>query len=189
MKVHIAAGALLLFVAAPAQAGSVTSYEAKGNLAVTHDLGCIAGAQIRNEYTPPDLMRAFVKCAHAARYDDALLLFMIAGAYARFDTMRVPDATAHDAFAVLMTNATDDESDAEKKGVLASLEIYKDKASALFAGVCAAAVRLGPPNYAPDYMTRHGMGAFLGGGSAAPADFDAHEAWKKAADTYLHCAV
>jgi hypothetical protein len=189
MNIHAAAAALLPFVAAPAQAGNVTSYETKGNLAVTHDLDCIASAQISNAYTPPDLMRAFTKCVHAARYDDALLLFMIAGADARFDTMRVPDATAHDAFAVLMTNATNGESDAEHKGMLASLEIYKDKASALFTGVCAAAARLGPPNYAPDYMTRHGMGAALGGGSAPPADFDAHEAWKKAADSYLHCAV
>lgn len=176
----------LLALAAGSSAASaqVTAYQSAGNLEVTHKLGCITMAEMKNEYTPPDLMRALHICARAKRYDDAFMLFTVAGAYAYFDTKRVPDISAQDAFQVLMANDPIDEDD---QPVFQKLLEASAQGSPEFLRQCAVIKKLGPPTYDPVYMIRHGMGAFLGAGAGTPKDFDAHVAWKTAMSSYLHC--
>jgi hypothetical protein len=178
--------ALLAFAALSSGASAqVTAYQSAGNLEVTHKLGCIAMAEMKTEYTPPDLMRALHICAKAKRYDDAYMLFTVAGVYSRFDALRVPDDSAHDAFQVLMANDPIDEDDQPIFQKL--LEAYTTPGSPEFLRKCAAIKKLGPPTYEPVYMIRHGMGAFLGAGEGTPKDFDRHVAWKTAVGGYLHC--
>jgi hypothetical protein len=180
--------ALLALAAISSSAfAQVTAYQSSGNLEVTHKLGCIAMAEVKNEYTPPDLMRALHICAKARRYDDAFMLFTVAGVYAYFDTKRVPDISAQDAFQVLMANDPIDEDDQPIFQKL--LEAYTTPGSPEFVRKCAAIEKLGPPTYEPVYMIRHGMGAFLGAGAGTPKDFDARAAWKGSLGSYLHCSV
>jgi hypothetical protein len=179
--------AFLLVPGAAFAAGSITSYQTKGNLAVTHDLACIPLAEAKNDDTPPDLMRGLAKCVEAARYDEALEMFLLAGVYARFDTTRVADVSAHDAFQVIVAQTFGSFSEDEGAKLRATMQRYKATGSPEFARACAAIRKLGPPDYRPDYMTSHGMGAFVGGSTDAPAKFDAGDAWKKSIDSYLHC--
>ena len=177
---------LLSLAAAPAGAQQVQSYETPGNLKPTHDLACIGMDKVRNDYTPADLMVAYVKCTRAGRYDDALVLMLVAGTYARFDTLRVSDVSAHDAFQAIEADIPRDEK------VVAGMQpvFEKDKAanSPELAKFCTDLKHLGAPNYYPAYMIAHGMGAFLGGGGLVK-DFDAKKGWKTAVDQYMHCDV
>jgi hypothetical protein len=143
--------------------------------------------QIRNEYTPADLMKVFVKCRDADRYEDAFLAWNVAGTYSAFDTQRVTDDTAHDAFQALMANNPPRED--QRARFLAMFRSYTTPGSPGSVKFCADIKHLGPPNYYPAYMIDHGMGAFLGKPGGVVKDFDAAKAWKIALDKYLHCDV
>ena len=186
MKIAMAASAALMLWSG-ACAAQVDAYESKGNLAATRHLGCIPLTEVKSEYTPPDLAIAFKACVEAGRYDDAVDLLRIAGAYARFDAMRVPDETSHDAFAVIMSYVELSETDRAKLLDINKRTAARDSPDLL--RICNQAKRIGPPNYTPDYMIRHGMGAFFGPGQGVPADFDAKAAWKTLLDAYMHCSV
>ena len=177
---------LLSLAAAPAGAQQVQSYETPGNLKPTHDLACIGISEVRNDYTPADLMTGYVKCTQAGRYDDALVLMLVAGTYASFDSQRVSDVSAHDAFQAIEANIPQDEK--VKAGLQPVFEKYKAANSPEMAKFCTDLKHLGPPNYYPAYMVAHGMGAFLGTGGLVK-DFDAKKGWKTAVDQYMHCDV
>lgn len=176
-------------LAAPALSDPlVQSYTTQGNLEVTHKLDCIGLADVRNTHTAADLVGAMDKCVRAARYDDAFGLYLLAGAFARFDVLRVPDQSAHDAFSVLMMNTTGAWSDQQRTSFMALKDKYAADNSPSMAAVCARAWALGPPGYEPTYMSKHGMGAFFGTDkSGTPAGFDANAAWEKVAESYLRC--
>ena len=71
--------ALALLGASAAGAADVGDHEAPGNLESTHDLGCVGAARLSSAHTPPDLYRALEKCVQQETYDDATLLFALAG--------------------------------------------------------------------------------------------------------------
>jgi hypothetical protein len=175
-----------LLASLPASA-QVTSFETEGNLKPTHDLACIAMDEIRNVYTPADLMAAHVKCRDAGQFENAFVLLLVAGTYARFDTLRVSDQTAHDAFLVLEANSQPDEK--AGAGVKAAADPYLSPGSEKMRAFCTAIKRLGPPDYYPAYMVRHGMGAFFGAGGGLVVNFDAKAGWKTSLDSWLHCDV
>jgi hypothetical protein len=166
----------------------IQNYETEGNLKATHNLDCHSIAQIKQDYTPPDLMISFDKCLAAGRYNDALDLFQLAGTYSRFDTLRVTDQTAHDAFQVLMVEHPIEEP---SKSIMYGLFKTRSDSSSEEAKFCSNVKLLGPPTYFPAYMIQHGMGAFFGksaNGGIAP-NFDVQTAWKTSLDKYLHCDV
>jgi hypothetical protein len=179
---------LLLLGAATASAGPVTNYTTPGNLKATHALGCIGLKDVRNAYTPPDLMNAYTACIAAKRYDDATMVWTVAGTYAFFDALRVPDASAHDAFQVLMLEHRPDADDSARlRDALAKYRASNGRGAS--PALCADIARLGAPNYRPDYMIAHGMSAFVGGAGDTPAGFDARKGWRDTLDEYLHCDV
>ncbi|MET0851542.1 MAG: hypothetical protein ABW020_10470, partial [Candidatus Rokuibacteriota bacterium] len=71
--------ALALLGASGAGASEVRNHEAPGNLESTHDLGCVGAARLSSAHMPPDLYRALEKCVQRETYDDATLLFALAG--------------------------------------------------------------------------------------------------------------
>jgi len=143
--------------------------------------------QVKNEYTPPDLMIAFTKCIEADRYDDAMALFNVAGTYSAFDARCVADETAHDAFQALMADYPVD--DAKQPTMFELFNKWQAPNSPEMAKFCTDLKRLGPPSYYPGYMIAHGMGAIFGAGGGLVKDFDAKKAWKDSLDKYMHCDV
>jgi hypothetical protein len=185
---RIFGAALLLLGASAAAGGQITNYTTPGNLKAAHTLGCIGLKDIRNEDTPPDLMNAYTACIAAKRYDDAILLWTVAGTYAYFDALRVPDVSAHDAFQVLMLEHQPGPDDGAKlRDLLAKYRAAGGKGAG--PALCSDIKRLGAPSYRPDYMIAHGMSAFVGGAGGAPAGFDAKKGWRDTLDKYLHCDV
>jgi GTPase Era involved in 16S rRNA processing len=170
-------------------AGQITSVETPGNLKPTHQLGCITLDNIQNVDTAADLVAAYAACRDTGRYDDAVQLLLAAGTYAYFDTLRVADTTSHDALVAMEAN--NPPSDAERPFMMATIKKSYDRGSPAMMKICVVLKQVGPPDYRPDYMIRHGMGSFFGGGGndGLVADFDAKAAWKTSLDKWLHCDV
>jgi hypothetical protein len=164
-----------------------SAHESPGNLAATHELGCLPSTQLSNEYTPADLYPAMGRCLAEGDTPRAVLLSALAGVYARFDTLRVADTTAHDAGQVLTRRATRDVGEQQRKDFAQATMGVSHNANVL-AAVCDEIRRVGPPNYFPAYMIEHGMGASAANdGSIWTPDFDPQAAWQQALDGYLHC--
>ena len=179
-------GTLTFLATSPALA-QITSHETTGNLRPTHKLGCISLGEVKSVYTPADLMQAHAKCRQVGRYEDAMVMLLIAGTYAWFDTQRVVDGTAHDAFQAMEANDPLSEKDrAEMKPIYAR---YKAPGSPEMAKFCEDIKRIGPPDYYPAYMVSHGMGAVFGASGGLVTNFDAASAWKGALTKWMHCDI
>lgn len=166
---------------------SIANYETPGNLESKHKIGCIPAAKIKNIYTPADLYKGVAACVAADSFENGHLLFALAGAYGRFDTLRVSDTTAHQALTVIQMQEF--ESLPQKKLDRLQREIRAiAKDDARLGAICTQIRRIGPPNYVPRYMIQHGLGAFSSrSGSALKTTFDATAGWEKALSSYLHC--
>ena len=97
-------------------------------------------------------------------YKEGTFLFALAGAYGRFDTLRVADNSAHQAVAVARMQALSTLDKSKQTAFQESLKATLGNPEGL-AAACKEIVRIGPPNYYPRYMIQHGMGAFLKGGA------------------------
>lgn len=82
----------------------VTYYEAPGNLQARTDLGCLKVEALRNTYTAADLYRSNAECMRQDDLESAVYSSALAGVYARYDSLRVADQSAHQAQAVLRMN-------------------------------------------------------------------------------------
>jgi hypothetical protein len=170
--------------------GAVTRLETVGNLAPTHQLDCIAVEEIHNDDTPADLHTGVRRCFAAGRFEEAVRLTIVAGAYARFDAERVADVSARDAGQMLAHGSGQTLTPAQRSLFTAAAEPYRTDSTER-RSLCAAVERLGPPNYVPDYMIRHGLQAMLQPASLAHPlvdGFDTAAAWNMVRSTYLHCA-
>jgi hypothetical protein len=142
------------------QHGNVTNLESKDNLRSFHHLDCIDVGALTADDTPADMYPAVRTCINRGDFQRAARLSAIAGAYGRFDTLRVTDVSAHQALQVLQLNNLQDLSrDAKEKFQATIKEII---ASDKMTDLCAQARKLGGPTYYPTYMTQHGMSAFTG---------------------------
>lgn len=79
---------------------TIRNFNTPGNLESTHNLGCIETKEALPQYNPIDLYKAASTCIAVNRYDDAVRLFSLAGAYGKYDMLRVSDVTAHQAITV-----------------------------------------------------------------------------------------
>ena len=175
------------FATEPASRPQIKNYEALGNVESKHEPGCIGTANLSNKFTPVDLYRAVVVCAKQGKNKDGALLFGLAGAYGRFDTLRVSDNSAHQAVSVLkmiLSGMAPDQQNAFQEAVSKTFGSPDGLAAA-----CKEIKRIGPPNYYPEYMIQHGLDAFIKSGSddGLVKDFNAQAAWKESLDSYLHC--
>jgi len=169
----------------------ITNYETKGNLESKNDLKCIKLTEVKNTYTPADLYKAFAQCIQDNKYEDAIPLFMVAGAYGKFDSRRVADVSSHQAMTVLIMNNTASLTDEQKKKWKESLGTFTaGNSSPEFLQACNSIKHLGPPDYYPSYMIQHGMGAFTkSNGNPIVDNFNPQSAWEEAQEKYLHCPL
>lgn len=173
---------------AQAVAQEITNYEAPGNLQSTHELGCLSVDKLSNKDTPADLYPALVKCLNQDQYDRALFIYALAGAYTRFDTLRVADETAHDAATVFLHRVIAAVPKDKMKKLASQVDNIVGDPKQLSA-LCAQLRKFGPPDYYPRYMVQHGMQAFTGlkTPKGLVPDFDAKKAWEESLSSYLHC--
>jgi hypothetical protein len=165
----------------------ITNYEAPGNLQARTDLGCIKVEALKSTYTAADLYRSNAECVRAKDLDSAVYLSALAGVYARYDSMRVADQSAHQAEAVLSMNFASSLTEDEQKAFMARLSAVAGDPASL-ATLCSRIRVIGPPNYHPTYMIQHGIDAFTGGsGDGLVSNFDSAASWEKSLDAYLHC--
>ena len=179
---------LCIGLAAEGLAAEIRNYQAPGNLESKHDLGCVSSEKLSSKYTPADLYRALSRCVESNRNKEGAFLFALAGVYARFDSLRVEDKSAHQAVTVLRMQALGAQDKSKQEAFKEALNKTLGNPEGL-AAACKEIVRIGPPDYYPRYMIQHGMGAFLksGSGDGLVKGFDAKAAWKQSLDTYLHC--
>lgn len=172
MKKSCIAFAACLFFSAPAWASEPS---------------CQSITSIENTQTPIDLTVSMVTCVREQRYDDAVDLFNVAGVFAKFDTLRVPDKTAHQAYSVLKMQAAQALSENEAQTFDAHLKNTLSK-DGYHPTLCQAVKKIGAPTYKPTYMTNHGMAAFTGKSDIEPGTpFDEKRAWGDVLETYLKC--
>lgn len=181
------AGALAVPATAAALQAQVVNHTAAGNLQSLHAVGCIDLADASNTLTPADLYPGVADCARQEDYQKAIALYTLAGAYGRFDTLRVADRTAHAALAALQMGDFGSLSPATQGRLRAELQSQL-RDPARLAGICNSLRGIGAPNYMPTYMIQHGMGAFTGNtGDGLTPGFDAKASWQSILSSYLHC--
>ena len=166
---------------------SITNVVSAGNLASTHEVGCIALSAASNQYTPADLYRGVFACLQAGDVPRAVQLHLLAESYGNFDIGRVQDRTAHQALRALQAPVFGRMDERQRAA-------WKAEAVRLQRGdvakVCADLRKLGPPAYYPRYMIEHGMGAFISTGKPAlVANFDAARYWERVLGSPYACGL
>jgi hypothetical protein len=167
----------------------ITHYEAPGNLQPTHTLDCIRPDEILDTYTPADLYPAAASCIAQNRTDDAIYLYVVAGAYGQYDALRVADKSAHDAPMLLRMRAfTPVGMERMQQFNAKLLPFLQDDVKHL--ALCHKLLHLGPPRYFPRYMTQHGMSAFTSPGATDQVqDIDPVTNWLQIMKGYVKCVV
>lgn len=179
--------ALLAFSLNTADADTkIIRHETVGNLQSTQEIGCIALGKVTNTMTPADLYRGMAECMKIGNLKSAADLFMAAGVYGRFDSLRVADPTAPQGITVLQMQYLDGQTP-EKKAAL-NAEVMK-LAKENLAITCKTVQHIGPPSYHPSYMIQHGMRAFEGEqpNKGLKPEVKSLDIWNQALDSYLHC--
>lgn len=196
--------ALVVFLLLPGLAGCLSPLGAPllvaGNLvqAGLRRGGCPRLASLDGSQTPEQLYRGAARCMHRSDTDTAVVLFSLAGAYGRYDALRVRDPSAHQAGMLLRLVALEQLNEPQRqalsRGVAAALSEPGGSAE-----LCATIERIGPPTYHPDYMVRHGLGSLrrslpdnrAAGMPTAPEllqGFDGDAAWNQVLDRFLRCS-
>ena len=170
------------------QAQKTISLEAEGNLESPNPCDCVDISEITNEHNPADILHGMGKCIEKNNFGKAARLFAIAGVYAKYDSYRVKDKSAHQALMVLQQNILIDISEDDKNNMIAKLRQTLEKGSSELKNVCQEIEKVGIPKYHPKYMIRHGIQAFIEtDGNGLVEDFNSEESWKLALESYLHC--
>jgi TPR repeat protein len=179
-----------------AQLGDANAQKALAQLAQA-SIGCIGRDGLNGQLTPIELYKDVASCIDQQKYDEGLFLSALAGAYGRFDILRVKDATAHDV-AYLLPEMYLKPLDQTKVAAFRERVKQMNGNDSLKAKYCSDLESMSPPAYFPTYMISHGLAAYwnaLGaplpgtnpGNNPLVSPFDAAKAWKQAVDDYLQC--
>jgi ankyrin repeat protein len=172
------------------QHGPVTSMTIPGQLAPTQNLECIAIGKVKATATPPDLYRAARACVDQGDYERAVPLFLLGGAYGRFDAARVADQTAGQGIMILIMGFGSGLRDEQKQAFTTATSKFQSAENK--ARLCKEFKRLGPPDYFPRYMILHGIKAFTTADPTANAlvpGFDAAVTWRRLLAEGLNCTA
>jgi len=172
----------LCIVAANAE---IQIIESKGNLESKYSIDCIGIKDLSNKNTPADIFPGITKCLNTSDYQKAGKLYFAALAYGRFDAYRVKDQTAHQAIPVLRMNYLGNLNETDTN----EFQLALKKVNGDLNTICSSLKVLGKPDYYPNYMIQHGMGAFLGNQSksALVDDFDSDKAWEDVLNNFVKC--
>jgi 5-carboxymethyl-2-hydroxymuconate isomerase len=170
------------------KAQNVISIEADGNLESPNPLACVDLSAVTNGNNPADILNGMKKCIEIKEYEKAAKLFAIAGVYAKYDTFRVKDKTAHQGYLVMQMNIFDSIDESQKNSLMESLKKELKAGSSKLNETCQAIQKVGVPKYYPKYMIQHGIQAFVEkDGNGLIEKFDSVASWKQALNEYLHC--
>lgn len=167
----------------------VTHLTTANNLRATHSPGCIEAEEFTSQDTPADLYPASAACLQKGEDAQAVILYVIGGAYSQYDVLRVRDASAKDAPALIRAQAFGNLSSQlvatfsqEVRGVLSDDIRHRS--------MCQVLLHVGPPRYQPTYMTQHGMGAFTDPNADRQHNpMDPVTDWLKVMHDYVKCDV
>jgi hypothetical protein len=165
----------------------IRNFEAKGNLESRNPVACVDINGISNKNTPADIFIGFEKCLGISNYQNSSELYLAALAYGLFDSKRVEDKTAHQAISVLRLKYLNGLNNDTTKNFKLELKKTTENIST----ICNSLKKLGAPDYYPNYMIKHGMGAFLGNKSrdGLVSDFDSSKAWEDVLKNYVKCPM
>src|SRR5690606_5766422 len=119
-----------------------------------------SATEVTTNSTAADVAAGAKACASSREYDAAAELFMVASAFAYFDTQRVVDETAHEAVGVLPIKAFGELAEERLERVIEAIEVL-DQNLVRKETICAHLRNSKPPTYIPTYMIAHGMNAFM----------------------------
>lgn len=167
----------------------VTQITRPDNLRATHPAACIEAEDFSSQDTPADLYPASAACLEKGKDAQAVILYVIGGAYSQYDLLRVKDVSAHDAPALIRAQAFGnlnpqlaDTFSQEVRGVLSDDTRHR--------AMCQVLLHVGPPRYQPTYMTQHGMGAFTDPNADRQLNtMDPVTDWLKVMHDYVKCDV
>ena len=164
------------------------SIEAEGNLESPNPCGCVELAEVTNQHNPADILNGMKKCIELKDFEKAAKLFAIAGVYGKYDTYRVKDRSAHQAFLVLQQSILLNLNEKDKEKIILNFNKLLEKGSEELNNLCQDIQKVGIPKYFPRYMIQHGMQAFTNKeGNGLVEKFNSKEAWTLALKSYLHC--
>ena len=188
MKTFLSFCAFTLLCISGVSAQTVTNYSTADNLASSNPLACVDLSEVTPDYSAADIFEGIKTCLKEKDFKKAVALYGIGAAYGVFDTRRVKDKTAHQAFSVLSmeTFGTLDEESAEL--MKAEMDVLSNQENETRPAFCSALKKIGPPEYHPTYMISHGMGAFTGSdGNGLVEDFDSEAVWNDVIKNYMKC--
>lgn len=159
-----------------------------GYMAPVQDLDCLSAGEVAAEHSPPDLALSMARCLTAGRYDAAAELYLLITLRSLFDTLRVADATGHDAGQQVLRIVSAHMGPTQRAGMSAAFEALGGTGSAWHGAFCAR-LRAGvPPAHDPSYMVFHGQTGPLEGGDAPLIEgFDPEAAWDRVLTGYMEC--
>jgi hypothetical protein len=149
---------------------------------------CIKIDQATNKYTPPLLYTFMNSCIKESKYAEAVNFFALAGTYSFYDMKRVVDVTARQAHSALLQDFFAMLNKKQLDRLSRELnKTLRDKTKLPI--VCRKIKSIGAPDYYPEYMINHGLGAITEqpANNGLTVDFDAKAAWEESLDGYLHC--
>ncbi|MGB0157726.1 hypothetical protein [Thalassovita mediterranea] len=165
---------------------NIQNYEIEGNLASTQDLGCITLREAPSNQSPADLAVSVLDCYAIGKDTMAAELMSLMLIRGRFDILRVTDKSAHQAISVLMLQlrqAGGPQWESRMGPSFNDLSKHRD-------AHCQELRTLGTPTHSPDYMIKHGMGAFTKpDDDVIRSDFDADKAWDDVLVSYVKCPL
>lgn len=151
---------------------------------------CLDKGDLNNKLSPFDLYKSIAICIDSEKFEPAVFMYAMAGAFGRYDTLRVADKSAHLAAKALpmLTFGSLPKEKVNAFQTLVKKTLGNDSTRGEY---CAKITRIGPPDYFPSYMLQHGLGAFTGinNNQQFVISFDPNAAWPQAVKDYLQCPV
>lgn len=119
----------------------------------TGDISCLAKEQLTNKTTPVALLHSVAACIKSQDYDSAISGYFLAGAYAYFDTLRVPNKPSHEVVELIKKDSIWTLSALEQQNFEQKLAEYLGSEQKQTA--CGWVASVGEPDYTPLYMLQH----------------------------------
>ena len=180
----------LLMLLASSTVAETTNFEIDGNLAPTRNPGCVALRDARSDLSPPDIALGIRQCIIDQEWRKAADLLYLMNIRGRFDSLRVVDKTAHQAFQVLNLQLGQSLWKPQQDALMPLVDQLTSKGTPARNAFCAEMRRQGPPVHDPTWMINHGMGAFTGiEGDGLVPGFNALRAWNDILNNEIECPL
>ncbi|MCL1103141.1 hypothetical protein [Shewanella saliphila] len=117
------------------------------------EVSCLTANELTQQTTPVVLLNSVAACIKTQDYDSAISGYFLAGAYAYFDTLRVPNKPSHEVVELIKKDSIWTLSALEQQNFEQKLAEYLGSEQKQTA--CSWVISVGEPDYAPLYMQQH----------------------------------